>query len=82
MEYEETTDSYKFYDPAGRVLQTKSEDTTQNGTPYQIVQDTEYDFLGRTTRKSLPYRLDMSAGGGNAPTPPNVRIIKGSKSVF
>lgn len=66
--------SYKFFDAAGRVLQAKSEDTADAAGDHQLVQDTEFDALGRTAREYLPYRI---AGGSVAFSPSTVdRLFK------
>jgi RHS repeat-associated protein len=51
----------RFFDGAGREIQTQTALAVVNGTPQNIVVDTQYNNLGQTVKKTTPYIIAANA---------------------
>lgn len=51
----------RFYDGAGRQIQTQTANAMVNGTPQNIVVDYQYNAAGRMVKQTVPYAISDSA---------------------
>ena len=50
-----------FYDGIGRKLQTQQVGKVVNGSPMNVVADTQYDVMGRQIKQTVPYSIAYNA---------------------